>query len=632
MCGFIGVINFNKKPVNEKILKKMRDTMTHRGPDDEGIFISGPVGLGFRRLSIIDLSTGNQPMSNADGSIWIVFNGEIYNYLELRESLKKIGRIFRTMSDTEVILHLYEVYGQRCVDQLNGMFSFVIWDERKKEVFAARDRIGIKPFYYYFDDRRLIVASEIKAILEDPEVRREPNYPAIIDYLNFMYVLGDKTFFKVIKKLLPGFTLCLTSDGKLKVNQYWDLKFNRDDSIDEPTAVSRLLETLQDSVRIHLRSDVPLGCHLSGGLDSSTVTCLAANFYKAKNRLNTFSGKFDEDSFYDETSYAKIVAAYVGSEYHEVIPSADSFPEVMERIVWMMDEPAVGPGIYPQYFVCKLASQHVKVVLGGQGGDELFGGYPRYFLASGLTGHAGNSLLTPQVNGNVAKFSRLNFLMDYLKRRGFKRTMHKTIQHLMTSSGGYRQKWRRFSTSMTLDNSLLGTSILPDYHSYDPDSEFFTYIDKENPTEVFDKLLYHDFKCYLPALLQVEDRTSMSVSLESRVPILDYRVAELAASLPPSLKVKMSEPKYILKQAVRGTVPGEVLNRKDKKGFPTPINLWFKTSLAPYLKGKLLDKTASDRGVFKPEAVQKMIDSRDDNSWELWSLLNVELWFRTFID
>lgn len=630
MCGFIGVFNLNGEPVKERLLIEMRDAMTHRGPDDEGIYLSGPVGLGFRRLSIIDLSTGHQPMSNAGGTVWIVFNGEIYNYMELRESLKKKGRNFRTTSDTEVILHLYELYGEGCVDYLNGMFSFVIWDEEKKEVFAARDRVGIKPFYYYLDGRRLIVASEIKAILKDPSVKREPCYPAILDYLNFMYVLGEKTFFTGIKKLLPGFTLRMNLQGRLDVKQYWDLKFNRDEVIDEENAATRLLETLKDSVRIHLRSDVPLGCHLSGGLDSSAVTCLASSFYQANNKLDTFSGKFDEDPFYDETKYAKQVAAFVGSEYHEITPSAALFPDVMEQLVWVMDEPSAGPGIYPQYYVSRLASEHVKVVLGGQGGDELFGGYPRYFLASGLMDPLGG--LTPQSSGGSGGFSKFDFILGYIKRRGLKRTMHKVLQHLKIRSGDIREKWRSFSTSMDFDGSLLGPMVQPIYSSYDPDSEFFHYIDSENANDTFDKLLYHDFKCYLPALLQVEDRTSMAVSLESRVPMLDYRVAELAASIPSSLKVKMGEPKYILKQAVRGLVPGEIIDRKDKKGFPTPINYWFKSSLSPYLKNKLLDKRAIDRGVFNPETVRAMLASRDDNSWELWTLLNVELWFRTFID
>jgi len=632
LCGFVGIFNLNGEPVREKLLVKMRDAMVHRGPDDEGIFISGPVGLGFRRLSIIDLSTGHQPMSNDGGTAWIVFNGEIYNYLELRESLKKAGRTFRTESDTEVILHLYELYGEHCVNFLNGMFSFVIWDGEKKEVFAARDRIGIKPFYYYLDSRRLIVASEIKAILEDPGVKREPCYPAILDYLNFMYVLGDKTFFKGIKKLLPGFTLRMSREGRLEIKQYWDLRFNWEVISDEKVAAELLLETLQDSVRIHLRSDVPLGCHLSGGVDSSVVTCLAAGFYIAENKLNTFSGKFDEDPFYDETGYAKLVAAYAGSEYHEVTPSVDSFPEVMEHLIWVMDEPAAGPGIYPQYYVCKLAGRYVKVVLGGQGGDELFGGYPRYFLTAGLVNSTGPGYITPQVGDSAGKFSKVNFLLGYLKRRGFKRTAQKAIQYLKIRSGDYREKWRRFSTSMELDRSLIGPLLSTALNSYDPGSEFFVYLDKDNACDIFDKLLYHDIKCYLPALLQVEDRTSMSVSIESRVPMLDYRVVELAASIPSFIKVKMGEPKYILKQAVRGVVPGEILERKDKKGFPTPINYWFKNELYFYLKNKLLDKRASGRGIFNPEIVRKMIDSRDDNSWELWTLLNVELWFRKFID
>lgn len=624
MCGFVCVLEYDNKPIDRDLLVRMRDTLHHRGPDDEGLYFSGSLGLAFRRLSIIDLDSGHQPMSNHEGSVWMVFNGEIYNYVELRDNLLKQGVAFKSQSDSEVIIHMYERFGTDCVNYLNGMFSFVIWDEKKKELFAARDRVGIKPFYYYQDNERIIIGSEIKAIIEHPSVKRIPNYLAILDYLQYMYCLGDKTFFEGVHKLLPGHTLQADPSGKINKKQYWDLHFSPDNSMKEQDAVEMLTSALQDSMRMHLRSDVPLGCHLSGGLDSSAVTSIAREILGSTVSIDTFSGKFNENSFFDETEYAKIVSKRMDSRYHEVIPDVDEVRHVIETMAWIMDEPAVGPGMIPQYFVSRMARDHVKVVLGGQGGDELFGGYPRYFLASGLQ--------TQQQGTAASSSNRMSFVYQYLKKRGFKTTVEKAVSYFRTRSDSVENRWKFFSTTLRYDSRLLGEQLKPINRDYNNDDSFFEYFRKDNAQQTFDKMLYHDFKTYLPALLHVEDRTSMAVSLESRVPLLDYRIAELAAKIPVSLKVKNGDPKYILKQAVKGIVPDEIINRKDKKGFPTPINIWFKGQLQRFLQDTLLSNVSLERGIFNESYLRKSINRNEDNSWELWCLLNVELWFRKHID
>jgi len=624
MCGFVCIYEFTGKHVDPGLLGRMRDSMIHRGPDDEGIYVSGQVGLGFRRLSIIDLASGRQPMSNDDGTVWVVFNGEIYNYLELRERLIAEGVVFRTKSDTETIIRLYERYGEDCVLYMNGMFSFAIWDERKKKLFAARDRVGIKPFYYYKDEERLIIASEIKAIVAHPDIKRLPNYEAILDYLQYMYCLGDKTFFQGIRKLMPGYTMTADQTGNLHQQPYWDLFFQSDSKMTERDAVDLLSEALRDSMRLHLRSDVPLGCHLSGGLDSSTVTSLARSLLGRDVTIDTFSGKFSEDPFYDETEYAKIVAREAGTRYHEIVPAVDQVAEAIETMAWIMDEPAVGPGIIPQFFVSRAARSHVKVVLGGQGGDELFGGYPRYFLASGIQ--------TQQQGTAASSGNRWRFLLHYIQKKGIRSTVRKALRYAQTQSDTVENRWKFFSTTLHYDKNMIGGELAHAAQHYRNDDLFLQYFRKDNAQHAFDKMLYHDFKTYLPALLHVEDRTSMAVSLESRVPLLDYRIAELAAKIPVSLKVKNGDPKYILKQAVKNVVPFEIVNRKDKKGFPTPVNEWFKGQLNEYMRTSLLGKTSVDRGIFNEVYLRNSLAKNEDNSWELWCLLNVELWFRKYID
>ncbi|QYY42544.1 asparagine synthase (glutamine-hydrolyzing) [Aneurinibacillus thermoaerophilus] len=634
MCGFVGVFDLNKVPINLGCLCKMRDMIIHRGPDDEGIYIDHNLGLGFRRLSIIDVELGHQPMTTVDGRYTIVFNGEIYNYVELRTYLVRSGVSFKTESDTEVLLHLFAQKGKDCLSLLNGMFAFAIWDKEKRELFIARDRMGIKPLYYYADHERFIFASEIKAIIADRTIRREPNYPAILDYLSFMYIPGDKTFFKGIHKLMPGHYAIVGENKPLQIEQYWDITFNYAEKT-EKQFVEELRSVIDDAVRIHLRSDVPVGCHLSGGLDSSTVTCLAAKHLQKP--FKTFSGKFTEDEFYDETKYAKVVSKAANTTYLETVPSKSFFQKSLHKLVWHMDEPCVGPGIIPQYAVCQLAAKNVKVALGGQGGDEIFGGYPRYFFTYEKSTGFTKSINTQQaIEQSLLKklANKFVFVKGYMKQHGIKTTIEKIRKNLMEHNNGtcsFEDVWRKYSSSFANASSVFSETLRTQLAGYNPDEAFFQFIRKDVTDDIFDKMLYHDMKAYLPGLLQVEDRMSMAVSLESRVPMLDYRIVELAATIPPHMKVKGLEPKYIFKKAIEGIIPNEILHRKDKKGFPTPINVWFEED-KEFVADILLDKNAKQRSLFDDKQIEKLIASSSAYSWALWSMINIEMWFKIFID
>ncbi|WP_458411723.1 asparagine synthase (glutamine-hydrolyzing) [Schinkia sp. CFF1] len=636
MCGFVGICNLNQEKVNSEILMKMRDIISHRGPDDAGLFLDENVGLAFRRLSIIDLESGHQPMSTVDGRYTIVFNGEIYNYVELREDLVRKGITFQTHSDTEVILQLFAEKGPGCLELLNGMFAFAIWDKEKRELFFARDRLGVKPFYYYHDGDRFVFGSEIKAIIADATIKREPNFAAIYDYLSFMYIPDNKTFFKGITKLLPGYYGTISETAGLQIEKYWDVVFEEMNKTEEEY-ISGLRELIEDAVKIHLRSDVPVGCHLSGGLDSSTVTVLSAR--NLEQKIKTFSGKFAENEFYDETKYAKLVAKQAGTEYLETVPTQDWFESVLPKIIWHMDEPCVGPGIVPQFAVCQLAADNVKVALGGQGGDEIFGGYPRYFLTyeAYMKNNKGDNTIQHTQKTKMSRLlNKFVFVKGYVKQHGLKTTVKKVFRTIQRDnqleSNSFPAIWKNYSTSFKFaDMSLLTEHFKAFVKDYDADKVFTQYIDDCPSTDIFNKMLYHDMKAYLPGLLQVEDRMSMAVSLESRVPLLDFRIVEYAASIPSAIKVKGLEAKYIFKKAIQGIIPDEVLNRKDKKGFPTPINIWFKNN-PQFVKDILLDKAARERNLFHSKTVEKMIHSTEDYSWQLWTLMNIELWFKIYID
>ncbi|QJD85260.1 asparagine synthase (glutamine-hydrolyzing) [Cohnella herbarum] len=620
MCGIVGIYDITGNPINEINLIKMRDVLTHRGPNDTGIYTDHNFGLGFRRLSIIDIENGHQPMTTVDGRYTIAFNGEIYNHVELRHRLIAEGHTFITKSDTEVLLQLFVQKGFACLQDLNGMFSFAVWDSKSKELFFARDRIGIKPFYYYFDRSRFVFASEIKAIIADDSIPREPNYEGISDYLHFMYIPDEKTFFQGIKKLLPGHFGTLNLNKGLTISEYWDVDYSINNK-SEKEYIVELQNLLTDSIKLQLRSDVQIGCHLSGGLDSSTVSCLSSNQIAAP--LMTFTGKFSESKYFDETKYAKIVSKHANTNYIEASPEEGYYRTVLPKLIWHMDEPCAGPGMISQFLVSEKASKHVRVVLGGQGGDELFGGYNRYYVSSELKGQK----LTPKI------ISKFRILRNNINQHGIKRTiqkLRKTMESQASAHLTFNDIWTKMNTRIDLSHPVVSNKFKERIVTYDSKQTFLKYLNKRQDLSNFNKMLYHDLKSYLPALLHVEDRTSMAVSLESRVPLLDHRIVEFAATIPLDIKVKHYEPKYILKKAVKGIIPKKIISRKDKKGFPTPIEFWMRND-KKRLENILLDERSTKRELFNPKELKNLLNSGDQPLF-IWMLLNVELWFRIFID
>ena len=629
MCGICGIYHLEpERPVDRDELMTMARTMRHRGPDDEGFYLDENLGLGHQRLSIIDLTpAGRQPMTNEDEGLWIVYNGEIYNYLELRQQLVGKGHQFRSYSDTEVILHLYEEEGPACVHRLNGMFAFAIWDRRERILFAARDRLGIKPFYYTFQDNTFVFASEIKALFQTEVLRPELNRDGLADYLTFQFCLGDKTLFRNVHKLLPGHTLLLKPNGTLDVHEYWDLDFTIDTDHTENYFEHRLLRLLEDAVRLQLRADVPVGAHLSGGLDSSTVTCMSSSLLGVP--IKTFSGGFKDGPQYDETPYARIVAQHVGTEHHEVFPTADDFVEAMPQMIYYMDEPAAGPGLFPQYFVSKLASQHVKVVLGGQGGDETFGGYTRYLIAYLEQCIKGGIEGTQEDNKYVVTFESI--LPNLRELQGYE-----PLLRYFWQEGLFESEDRRYFRLVDRSNStrgLVNEDYLPDKRGYDVYEAFRQLFDSGGHGSLINRMTWFDMKTLLPALLHVEDRTSMAVSLESRVPLLDHRIAELVASMPPMVKYKGGRSKHVFRQVVRHIVPPEVYNRTDKMGFPVPLNEWYRQGVVrEFVRGTLLGERARARGFIQTERVEDLLDSERPYGRGVWGLLCLELWMQTFLD
>ena len=629
MCGICGIRYADRdRSVDEETLKRMARTLRHRGPDDEGFLLDGHVGLGHQRLSIIDLSQqGRQPMSNEDGNLWIVCNGEIYNYLELRQQLVARGHRFRSHSDTEVILHLYEDAGPRCVDQLNGMFAFAVWDTRNQVLFAARDRLGIKPFYYTSGDERFLFASEIKALFQTGLIQPQLNPAGLADYLTFQFCLGDKTLFRDIFSLLPGHTLLLQANGTLKIDKYWELDLTIDTDHTEEYFRHQLLRLLEDAVRLQLRSDVPLGAHLSGGLDSSTVASMASSLLGSP--IETFSGGFLDGPQYDETPFARIVAQHIGSEHHEVFPTADDFVETMPRLIYHMDEPAAGPGIFPQHFVSKLASQHVKVVLGGQGGDETFGGYTRYLIAYLEQCLQGGIQGTQEDQKYVVTFESI--LPNLRQLQGYE-----PLLRYFWQDGLFESQERRYFRLIDRSNStrgLINDDYLPDKRAYDPYETYRELFHSAGCRSYINNMTWFDMKTLLPALLQVEDRTSMAVSLESRVPLLDHRVAELVATMPPMIKYKGGRSKHVLRQIVRHIVPTEIYDRTDKMGFPVPLSEWYRREpVRGFVREVLLGERARTRGLVQTQSVGDLMESERPYGRGIWGLLCLELWMRAFLD
>lgn len=609
MCGIVGIISHKDRPPLD-LLKHMTQSISHRGPDDSGFFVDEGVGLGHRRLSIIDLSgRGHQPMSNEDGTIWIAFNGEIYNYLEIRPTLVEKGHCFRSESDTEVILHAYEEYGEECLSLFNGMFAFAIWDSKRKRLFAARDRIGIKPFYYFFDGAVLIFGSEIKALLRHPRVSAQPDQDTIRRYFLFGNTMSDNTWYTGVKSLPPGCCLSL-ENRKLNVRKYWEIKYEADYSRSFESFRDELHELLADSLRLHLRSDVPVGAYLSGGIDSSSIVSLASPMLPGG--IHTFSAAFREGDEYDERKYINIVSKALATHHHEVVPVSMDLPRLLPKLLWHLDEPVIGPAILPMYRVCELVKKSgVKVVNGGQGGDELFGGYPPFFVTA-----AKNTILMAR----SGKWSS-DIIPEILH-----------VPSYLLKGGAFSRLYRRFVPGITGIQWLRGVdTIRSELDTISSDA-----LSSSPASNPFDKMSFLMLKHYLPGLLQQEDRMSMAWSIESRVPLLDYRIVEFSGKVPSCMKVRRGVLKSLLRESVRGTVPDAILDRTDKKGYPTPTGKWFAGELSHYIKGTLCGQRLLSADIVEPHSVAQMVEhhisGHADYGAALWDVLNLEIWLRGLDD
>jgi asparagine synthase (glutamine-hydrolysing) len=608
------------------LVKDMANAIRHRGPDDEGYYVSGPVGLGFRRLSIIDLQSGHQPLANENDTVWIVFNGEIYNYQELRAFLLGRGHTFKTQSDTEVIVHLYEELGPQCVQKLRGMFGFAIWDSNAKTLFLARDRIGIKPLYYCLTGTSLSFASELKALLTDPTIRREIA-PEVIDrFLTFLYLPGEETLLRGIRKLEPGHFL-LVKDGKPEITQYWDLRFTEPTRTRSPKeAEAELIDLLAETTKLHMIADVPVGVLLSGGVDSTGVLSFAAN--GTDMELDTFTVGFSGGQVADERPFARLAAQKFGTKHHEMSITAEDFAAFIPQYVWHMEEPVCEPPAIAMYYVSKLARKFVKVLLSGEGGDEAFAGYSNYRNLVWLERIKRG--LSP-LHGTVARgLTAANSFFHSSRAAKYLPLMHDSFP-------GYY--YSRTSNPHRFAGNHLGTLYSRDFaqtidreHSLQPIRKLQEHVRGHN---TLNAMLYIDTKTWLPDDLLIKaDRMTMANSIELRVPLLDHRVLEFAASLPPSSKLKGFSPKYILKKAMAQKIPKEILNRK-KAGFPVPYEGWLRHDLKNVVWDILTDRRTIDRGYFSKQAVEGMLRANSNGanySKEIFSLLNLELWQRAFLE
>jgi asparagine synthase (glutamine-hydrolysing) len=632
MCGINGIAlsGRSRRSLDRRVLEEMRDVLKHRGPDDCGLFIKDGVGLGHRRLSIVDVAAGKQPMMNEDGSLHIVYNGEIYNHADFRPGLEARGHVYRTHCDTETIIHLYEEEGARAVEHLRGMFAFAIWDERRRELFIARDRLGVKPLYYvHTEDGSLYFASEIKALLAARAVKAELNFAALPDYLANHATSGEETLFRGVKRLLPGHSL-LWRDGRIEIKKYWDVRFHAETDARRTDAdyIEEWTELFETSVRLRLMADVPLGMFLSGGIDSSAIAAVMSRL--VKEPVKTFSVAFDEREA-NELDYARLVARTFGTDHHEITISPDQFFEALPRLVWHEDEPLAHPASVPLFFVSELASRHVKVVLTGEGSDETLAGYERYRktvynLALGARYHS----LTPE-------------------------SVRRTVSRLIKNEGGtsrFRQKLSRTFLclppdieSIYFDNfavfpramqrRLLTPETIERAGSLDPYANVRPYFEGTQADSLLDRLLYADVKTYLHELLMKQDQMSMAASIESRVPFLDHKLVEFTARLPARLKLRGWTTKYVLRRSMKGVLP-EVILKRSKMGFPVPLASWFRGPFKPVIEDYVLGERAQSRGLFDPGFVRALVSEHQsgarNHAERLWSLVNFEMWQRQFMD
>lgn len=626
MCGICGQLS--SSAVNYENLKKMADEICHRGPDDEGFYINGGVGLANRRLSIIDLESGKQPISNEDETIWITYNGEIYNYVELRNNLIKQGHKFKTQTDTEVIVHLYEEYGTDCVKKLIGMFTFAIWDRSKKKLFLARDPLGQKQIYYNSNPGLFIFASEIKSILVNKDIKPSLNVNAMDKLISIRCIPGNETLFEGIYKIPAGHTLTIENGGQAKLNCYWDLKYNSKSNGNEDEIVCELRNLLFSTVSSHMMSDVPIGCFLSGGIDSSLITAIMCKI--SDKPVKTFSIGVREDNF-SELPYAKMVSDRYATDHYELIVEPQCIME-LPGMISHMEEP-VDPFAYGVDFVSKLASEHVKVVLRGDGGDEIFGGYDRYYgnriadLYCMLPGFLRSNVIKPLIYSLQDNYGYNNYVQKL-----------RWLDAMSCYEGAerYAQSMSFLRFSHVHKKALYTENLFNELTNYDPSAGLLEYFNAENASHPIDKMLYTDLRSRLSELiLPVLDRMTMANSIEGRSPYVDQRVAEFAATIPANLKVNGGRLKYVERQVAREFLPKTLINRR-KRGFGFPLAYWFKYELYDLTSTMLNNSNLVSDGYFRKEEIMNLLKEHKtgkmDHNYRIWLLLNLEIWHRLFIE
>ncbi len=625
MCGIAGIVRFNPRDGWEGARpQRMRDVLRHRGPDGEGLWIDGPVGLAHRRLAIVDVAGGQQPMSGEDDRVWITYNGEIYNHAALRPGLEAKGHRYQTRSDTETILHLYEEDADDCVESLQGMFAFALWDRSRQRLLLARDRLGIKPLYYRVTDRELLFASEIKAILAVTPERPALNHAGLPEFLATRFLAGDETFFRGVRKLPPGHVLTWSLTGGPQRRRYWSLPTGTDDSsagFDQ--RADELRARLVATVRSHLMSDVPLGLFLSGGLDSSGLAALMAPMLK--DRMRTFAVGFD-DAGSNELPFARLAARAVGAQHHEVVLSPDDFFGSLPRLVWHEDEPIAFPSSIALNAVSQLARPHVKVVLTGEGADELFLGYNWYRLTAWneQLGRHYRAWAPPALRRGVRRaVSSLPRFLHRYARRSFLALDPGVRAVCYENFSVFSDAWRRV---LLVDGQLVDAT--------DPYREQLRCFDQA-PGSTPERMSHADLQTYLVELLMKQDQMSMAASIESRVPFLDHELVEHVVRTPVQFKIRGLTTKAILREALRDRVPREILHRR-KLGFPVPFGRWARERFAPFIRNTILGPRARARGMFALAPLERLIAEHEagiaNHADRLWLLLNLEIWQRIFLD
>jgi asparagine synthase (glutamine-hydrolysing) len=632
MCGFCGVAFTQRsgRIVSRSLLTRMRDTLTHRGPDGAGLFLSERVGLGHRRLSIIDVEGGAQPMASDDGRFQIVYNGEVYNHPALKRDLEASGCRYRTRCDTETVLHLYERHGPRAPEHLRGMFALAIWDEARRELFLTRDRLGVKPLYYvHAEDGSLFFASEIKALVEAGAITPRLNHAAIPEYLANRAPMGTHTMFEGVRRLAPGHSL-LWRDGVIEIRQYWDLSFagaggppRSDESWTEEFA-----ERFNESVRLRLMSDVPFGMFLSGGIDSAAIT--AAMSPLINSPVKTFSVAFAERDA-NELAYARMVARRYATDHHEVVLTPDEFFDRLPRLIWHEDEPIAHASSIPLHAVSMLAARHVKVVLTGEGSDENLAGYP-WYRATVINMALGRRYAGVVPAGMQSGIRRA--IDELALPRAFRAKLRRTFLYLppdldtilYDNFGVFSRRWQR---------ELLSPALQAEVGGCDPYAAMHAAAARTDAPTMLGSLLYTDIKTYLHELLMKQDQMSMAASIESRVPFLDHPLMEFVASMPDSMKIRGLTTKHVLRQAMRDRLPAPILSRR-KMGFPTPLRSWLREAHTGLLDRTILHERAAARNLFQQEVIRRLVGEHRagtaNHTERLWSLVNLELWHRIFVD